>query len=217
VITIPGLPGTHETYASAALVELERGDGTKYRFTNAAGRITYTGAGGSGLPANGAVFFVEPFTVQGVYRGGGQVVGAIEFDDLNDTVKALARVHRVIDWRGRLWRVGIDPDFTITWIRWEAEGHIVSVDDSIKTARIEINSAPGGSEAERYLLSCPFVFGGARCGFAGDTSAGCDHTYTGGCATYSNQPRFGGFRKLPTAGDKLPEWGQGERNYLKRY
>ena len=79
-----------------------------------------------------------------------------------------------------------------TWIKWEAEGTIVEVDDTISSTRIDIDSAPETGEAERYQLSCPDVFGGDRCGYAGDLSAGCAHTWTA-CGVYANQERFGGF------------------------
>lgn len=207
MITIPGLPSTHGAYASASLVELRRPDGTEYRYTDAAANITYSGVGGQGLPDPSDVFFSEPLRVKGVYRGGGQAVGIVEFDDINDVVKSLARLYEMVDWTARIWRVGIDADFAITWIKWECEGLIVEVDDSLAATRIEIDSRSLTGDSERYQLSCPFVFGGARCGFAGDTSAGCDHTFSGGCTTYANTPRFGGFRNLPSPGKQLPQWG----------
>ena len=113
MITITGKPGTHETYAGAVLIELERPDGTTYRYTDAAANLTYDGAAGDGLPDVGAVFYTEPLRVKGLYRGGGQIVGSIEFDDLEDTIKSLARLYRMVDWDCRLWRVGIDADFAI--------------------------------------------------------------------------------------------------------
>jgi hypothetical protein len=218
---IAGKPGTYDRYASVELFEFERrvttGPGTFtstfYRYTNAVKDLTYNGSAGADRPAVGAVFIRLPFT-HGVLveepQGGGSV--EFEFDDQEDVIKALALTYDMLDWKVRLWQVGLDAALVITWIDLKiagrAEGTEWDLDANRDIAMVSVSKDYVDTQIlgpkEDYGPNCRFRFKSARCGYSGAFTT-CNRTRTQ-CLERGNQIRFGGFRHSPNPEERI-WWG----------
>jgi hypothetical protein len=206
MLTIPSLPGTpYTSYASALIIEFERrtstGPGTYssvfYRFTNATQAITF----------NTFVFAKAPFNLSEIITDGKMNESTeVTFEDQNDVFKGLALLYDMLDWKAKVWEVGLDATFTPTWFKLKiagrTEGVTWNVTDTknqtvIGIAHDAIPSVTLGPR-EDYTSTCRFRFKSARCGYSGIVTT-CNRLYST-CVTIGNAPRFGGFRHAPTAG-----------------
>lgn len=228
---IAGLPATHDPFASVILVEFERrtaiGMGTYssvfYRYTNAVQQITYNGAAGSDRPAVGAVFTRLPFIMAAITMDGSMGASTeITFDDQQDVIKTLAIAYDWLDWKARVWEMGVDAVFVMTWIKLKIGGRPDSVDWDVADQKNDVVVSILHDAAylqqdgprEDYSPTCRFRFKSSRCGYVG-VAATCDRSLTN-CTALANQQRFGGFPNAPTPGSKLFLGSAGQFSYPSR-
>lgn len=221
--TITGKPGTYDRFSSFILLEMEKRTATAtnvytstfYRFTTAPRDITYSLAAGWDRPAVGAVFTAKGLNLGAIVMNSG-MTGAVQatFGDQDDAIKSIALVNDMVDWRVRIWEAGTagDGTFTVTWIsllvggytegfEWDVEdGNEVTIDIGQSNPQITAGLR------QRFGPGCPHRFGDARCAYPTPELTTCNRTWTR-CGELGNRLRYGGYRKIPTAGEKLPMWG----------
>lgn len=219
--TVTGKPSTWGRYTPAVLVEFERrvatGVGTYtstyYRLTNAIQDITYSGAAGYDRPNVGAVFTSRPFRLSNIVQG--QTFGStvqIAFDDFDSTIKTLALLYAMVDWRVRIWGCGISIAFGIQWIKLKINGRMGDINWDVDNSDVttmdvlgDATSAQTSGPREEFTPTCRFRFKSPRCGYVGVATT-CDRSLNN-CFALANQVRFGGFPDSPKPDDKLPLWG----------
>jgi hypothetical protein len=220
---IANLPGTHSRYSAFTFVELEKrtatGVGTYssvfYRFVNAPQNITYNGAAGFDRPAVGAVFtsrnFGNPTVVQDGNLGN---TTQVKFDDFDDVFKILAIANDMLDWRVRIWEMGVDAVWATTYVKLKVRGRsedqtwdVQQSDDFTLDVGSNMAVQDTAAPRETYSPTCRFTreFKGIRCGYAGINTT-CDGQLST-CTSYGNQVRFGGFPDSPTPGTVIGTWG----------
>lgn len=221
--TVADKPGTYDRYSSFILLEMEKRTATAtnvytstfYRFTTAPRDITYSGAAGWDRPAVGAVFTAKglqlgAIVMNSAMNGAAQAV----FGDQDDTIKSIVLLNNMDGWRVRIWEAGTPGDgtFSVTWIKlliggftedseWDLEGG-----DDVTIDIGQSNPQITSGLRQRFGPGCAHRFGDARCAYPTPESTTCNRTWTR-CGELANLPRYGGYRKIPTAGERLPMWG----------
>lgn len=224
--TIAGLPGTYDRYASCVLVEFERrvatGPGTYtstfFRYCNTTQDVVYSGAAGADRPAVGAGFTHRSFRTSKIVQDAGLgIVSTISFDDHDGLMKDIALLYNMLDWVVRVWQVGLDSAFNVTWIKLKQKGLTGDIDwdvDEGNTFAVDVgpyrNLEEIKSPREGYTASCRYKTHfktDPRCA-AVTVATTCDGQ-PATCRSYGNYARFGGFPDAPAAGTKLGTWGGG--------